>query len=311
MRLIKTHAIIYIMVNLPFQNNKPQQPPTPLEQRKKAVEQQQGQIDKEFKRRVFIEKYTRSLVLAGVLVVFFLFGLWGYSTNFELLRSIFQGEDPTPPVIVDGPGDDFKIVAENATLVQNPDKVSYDVFARMNNTDLEWGVSELEYTINLLDGAGQVLGTRIGKTYILPRSQKALAEINVPAATQPVSVSIDFKPVKVQKLRDFGTIDFAVTNVRYFELNNRGRVTGTFTNNSPFGFDTIDVVVVLFDRQQNIVGINKTVIGQVLPSQQRDFTVIWPEYLGQGIQVVVEPSVDVFNSSNFLDIFSETQELDF
>jgi hypothetical protein len=298
-------------MDLPFQNKEPKQELTPLEKRKQAVEQQQAQIDKEYGRKIFVEKYAKSLGLAAFLVVLFFFGVYGVVTNFQFFRDVFSTQPAPPPVIVDGPGEDFAITAQNPVIIENPDEASYDIFARMVNVDTEWGVSELDYTIELLSASGDVVGTRVGQTYILPQTRKALAEINIPASVKPVSLRIDFNPVKVQKLQDFGTIDFAVTGTRYFEFNNGGRVSGTFINNSPFGFDTIDVVVVLFDRNQNVVGVNRTVIGQVLSSQQRDFTLTWPEYQGEGIQVVVEPSVDVFSSSNFLNTFSQTQELDF
>lgn len=298
-------------MELPFQNKESKNELTPLEQRQKAVETQQQQIDKEFEQKMFIEKYGRSLVLAAVAVVVFLLGIWGFTSNYQLISSFFDRDEPAPVVQTDGPPDGFEIIGESSAIIQNPDKRTYDVFVRLVNSDPEWGVSMLEYEIGLKGAGGNIVGSRKGSTYILPNSRKALAEINIPANAVPTSIDLKLEPQKVQRLRDFGTIELGLRGIRYFQQNNRGRAEGTLINNSPFAFNQIDVVVVLFNRDQEIVGLNKTVIGSVLSSQQRDFTVSWPEYLGSDTQVVVEPTVNVFESSNFLNTFGSTQELDF
>ncbi len=298
-------------MDLPFQKKQPKKTLTPLEHREQMVAAQQNAIDKEFEKKIFIEKYGKSLILASILVVLFFFGLYGFFTNFQFIQSLFRTEPEAPQVVVEGPPEGFQITSETPTIIQNSDGATYDVFTRMINSDQEWGVSHLSYTVELLNASGKVVGSRKGSTYILPKSRKALAEINVPASGVPKSLRFNFVPEKVQKLRDFGAIELLVTDVAYTQFGTKGRATGTFVNKSPFAFESIDVVVVLFNKNQEIVGVNKTVIGSVLSSQQRDFSVTWPEYAGEGIQAVVEPSIDVFTSSNFLNTFSQTQELDF
>lgn len=298
-------------MDLPFQKKKPKKALTPLEQRERFVAAQQSAIDTDFEKKLFVEKYGKSLILASILVVLFFFGMYGFFTNFQFVKDLFRTEPKIPQVIVDAPPEGFKITSETPTIIQNSDGETYDVFTRMINSDQEWGVSHLSYIVELLDASGKVIGSRKGDTYILPKSRKALAEINVPASGIPKSLRFNFEPEKVQKLRDFGTIELLVTNVIYSKFGTKGRAKGTFVNKSPFAFESIDIVVVLFNKNQEIVGVNKTVIGSVLSSQQRDFSVTWPEYLGDDIQAVVEPSIDVFTSSNFLNTFSQTQELDF
>ncbi|MBU1118432.1 FxLYD domain-containing protein [Patescibacteria group bacterium] len=289
---------------------KPEEPLSPLDQRKKQVEAKEQDIDKEYDRKLFIVKYKRPFIYGAIAVILGIVLTIGIINGAKYIESFFPEEDTTPIVEEEKPSADFKITSKDVTIISETDD-SYDVFMRLVNTDPVWGVSKLAYTVVLKDAAGQEVGRKSGTTYSAPRSTRTLAVLGVDVAAEPASIEVLLDPVMVQKLKDFGSIQLTLKNVRYEDFRGRGRVTGTLVNDSPFSFNQVDLDVVLFNKQQEIVGINHTNVNAIRSGEERDFVVTWPDYLGESTQAIVEPSVDVFSSSAFMNEYQEGQELSY
>lgn len=295
----------------PFKQKKKEVGPLKqVDPRKQFFDNQRAELDKEYQQKLFIEQYARRIGVSAVVVIAAIFGGLALWLGFDSIVAFFSNE-PEPVEVVDMPPDDFAIKTEDIKVVPSGFEDRYDVFARLSNVDREWGVAELEYTFRLLNAAGEVVGEESDVTYILPGEQRSLLEVNVLVSDTPSSVEMEMNPRVVQKLKQITRLDFSFPFVAYDERLGKGRVRGTIKNDTAFAFDQVDLDIIVFNRQNEIVALNKTNVNALVSGEQRDFVVTWPEQLGSDLQVQVQPHVNVFLSSAFLNVYSEGAQIDF
>lgn len=295
----------------PFKKNKPPAPPLePVNERKQFVEKQHKELEGEYQKKVFIERYSRRIAIASIVVIGALFAGVAVWLSFDSIVNFFSPKEE-PVVIVDKPPEDFAITPKDVKVVPSGIEDRFDVFARLENNNREWGVAELLYTFKLLNSAGAVIGEKSGNTYVLPGEQRSLIEVNVFTSDTPARVEITVDPQKVQRLKQDTRLDFSFPALSYSERIGKGQVRGTIKNETPFAFDQIDLDVIVFNRQNEIIALNKTNLNALTSGEERDFIALWPESLGSNLQVQVEPHVNVFLSSSFLNVYSNGAQLDF
>ena len=78
-------------------------------------------------------------------------------------------------------------------------------------------------------------------------------------------------------------------------------------NSSDFDFDKVEVGVILFGDDNQIVAVNRTNIRTFLSRTERGFSVSWPTELPESVRQDIEVLTNVFENANFIRNYG-TQE---
>jgi hypothetical protein len=78
------------------------------------------------------------------------------------------------------------------------------------------------------------------------------------------------------------------------------RYSASVLNKSKFAFDTVDVIVLLFDNKNTIVSANSTVQRTLLPGEERAFVMTWPFAVADAVRAHVIVTTNIFANDNFI-----------
>lgn len=187
----------------------------------------------------------------------------------------------------------------------------YDFIAQVSNPNTDYGSSVVTYVLTHTDANGQKTSEE-GNFYILPGQTRYLVRNALKSLTEISEMTLEVKSVDWEKVNmPGGGISFAVQGKDLKNINKGSvavRVAGVLLNDSNYDFDTVDIVVVVFDSQADIIGVNKTDIRTFLAHTSRGFTVEWPSpFKADAYRIDIEASTNLFNNSNFIKDYG-TQE---
>jgi len=184
------------------------------------------------------------------------------------------------------------------TLWSRPFKVSdgvYDVAAFVENSNI-FGLERLQYVFRLEDEEGLLIKERVGETYVNPDERFVIVESDVMTGSREAArVLIEFKNrsewIRFESLSDRPIIS---TRDKEFEVVRSPKVTARIENKSLRDLEDVEVPVVVFDVDENVIGVSKTEIE--LLDKDLPFTVFytWPEkFLGEAIFVELFPRMNI------------------
>lgn len=189
---------------------------------------------------------------------------------------------------------------------------NYDLAAQIRNPNLSWGAASFEYKFEAFGSDGVLLGSRSGKSFLLPAADTVLIENNF-SSSRPISrLEISFTPVlKIdwRKLKDLTGFELKKRNVtfRYLKPPETGfaELTGLAINASDFSFQRLTIKTVLLGANREALAVNKTELFTVQGGEERFFKLIWPfRFSGEVNQQLVFVETDVFSDENFLRRYS-------
>jgi hypothetical protein len=185
----------------------------------------------------------------------------------------------------------------------------YDFVAQINNPNSLFGASRANYVLNINTEDGTVF-KREGTFFVLPGQTRFLIIPGIKTQSKINDISIEITSIEWQKISNFEQISFPILRKSYQIINNDGvfsEFEAIVFNNSDFSFDKVDVSVVLFDDQDQIIGVNRTDIRTFISKTERGFKVIWPTEIPVSIRQDVEVLTNIFENSNFMRKYG-TQE---
>lgn len=194
---------------------------------------------------------------------------------------------------------------------------SYDLVARIENPNKNFGLSKMDYSFKLFDAENNLLKEQKGSSFILPGQKKYLMEISADAgkAVDHLELAVS-NPDKTEwkKLNDnFETPNIFVRERQFKYLeNNQGEASGILKNDSSFDFGEILVSVVLFSENKEILGINKTDVNSVLSGEERHFSTLWFEPVkGEVKSIEITAETNVFLDDVFMRRYSSQESEQF
>jgi hypothetical protein len=156
------------------------------------------------------------------------------------------------------------------------------------------------YELQVLDDQGSVITTEKGKSYILPGDIKyitardttgnaASIKLIQQAGTQAVEYNVQKNPFQILPKVD-------TVNQRIEPLNDETlKITSQFINRDKLSITEVDVLYILRDRREKIIGIGTTKFNGFVPESTRDFTANHPKHIN-----AEATNLDVRWSTNFL-----------
>jgi hypothetical protein len=184
----------------------------------------------------------------------------------------------------------------------------YDVVAKIKNPNPNHGSGYLPYVFEFYDSKDQLIGQSQGVDFILPNQTKYLLNIKASAPDNVAKVKISFKNKEInwQKLKeDYQPPQLTITQKKYLILDKPGifsQLSGVVVNKSSFDFNEVDIDVLLFDSQGQLVGLNATKVNALLAGQERYFIVSWFNRTKNDANIFeTEAETNIFNSDNFIN----------
>jgi hypothetical protein len=200
-------------------------------------------------------------------------------------------------------------------LIQNDNKLKFDdvglsdllgdqkllyTFAN-NQTNKSFGYDPFVYKAQVLDENGKVLSETTEKTYILPGEATFLSAYsedsnatNLKIIQLPETKQIKYNPLANPLLRKI-TLD--VRDTRIIELDQSNlTLKASLKNIENIQIKKIDVVLIIRDSQDGIVGAKNFTFNNLSPQEERDIELIYPKPKNKNAA-----SLDVRYSVNFLD----------
>lgn len=178
----------------------------------------------------------------------------------------------------------------------------YDFVAKIKNSHQQFGASEVEYELILFNGDDYELDKEEGVFYILPGQTKYLILTHITTEKNVQRTDFKIKSAIWQKLGSIEGMNFIVKSQTYTSLPGDGTALDVnILNDSDSDFEIVDIDVVLYNPQGDIVAINRSDIRTFLSRTERGFRVVWPFQINSQVdKIEVYPSTNLFNNSNFI-----------
>jgi hypothetical protein len=215
---------------------------------------------------------------------------------------------PTPPPIFQ------PLETKSVHYIQSSDSV--DAVIQLKNPNVRAGVANLPITFKFKDSRDQVVAESTTNAYILPGSTQYVATFNVPV-TVPITSVIPilpenpvFTPISDSfQLPRFSTImrDRTIRTIANQPFEEQKGLVG---NNNPFVFRTVDIIVIGFNSEGEIVGLGQTSVGDLEIGEQREFTVQWLLPSQSVERVIAIPTTNIFLKDNIREIKRDPSLLD-
>jgi hypothetical protein len=205
------------------------------------------------------------------------------------------------PIIVEKPNPiALKVTQYNSISLGNGYS---DFWAEINNPNDDFGAKSLDYTFVLKNSTGDIQ-RKTGNTFILPGDKKRyILLLNYPGNYTLQGFELSDTPMWAQ-LSKFNLPELSKKNITIGVSDKAGKsftVGGVLTNISEFNLKNIQVMAILTDDNANIVGVNETLIRDVLKTESRDFELTWDSVIPNASAA----NTTILTQSNVLD----TEEL--
>lgn len=177
-------------------------------------------------------------------------------------------------------------VANAVAYIQNP-----NIFAAARN---------VPYQFKVYDANHEFIVERDGVAYIAPNGASAIFEGGIPVGSR-VPQYAEFKftadPLWVSLDPRVGSITVVPSNAVLENADTKPKVTGTISNVSDrYGVKNISVVAILYNADDNAIGVSQTYLPGLDPKGQTTAYFTWPNpFIGNVVRTELIPRFDVFN----------------
>lgn len=175
---------------------------------------------------------------------------------------------------------------------------SYSGYIKVKNINLEWGAASQQYMAEFKTLGGTSITKVNGSTYILPASEKIIVFSRFSSESKPEEIVAALGETVFTHKPEV-TANFELERVN-FQNNPDGLVIAAGVKNlTPFTVKKIDLPVIVFNNQNEIVGVNFTNINDVLSGDTRTFTYSWPIQVPGAVRAEIGPEIDIFDRNIF------------
>jgi hypothetical protein len=180
-----------------------------------------------------------------------------------------------------------------------------DFWVEISNPNDGFGAAKLEYSFILQNSNGEET-KRNGDTFILPGDKKRyILLLNISSEYDLQQFEITKEP-KWTQLSKFALPELVVRSTRLGESSKAGNAFtafGILTNASPVNLKNIQLIAVITDDKDNIIGVNETLVRDVLTLESRDFEMTWPnEVIGASLTKVYAQSNVLSNRALLIEL---------
>ena len=173
-----------------------------------------------------------------------------------------------------------------------------DFWAEISNPNDDFGSSKLGYTFVLKNSKEEIV-RKSDATFILPGDKKRyVLLLNISSEYKIENFELSDN-LEWSKLSKFNLPELAIRNVELGNSKKAGNdftAFGILTNNSSVNLKNIQIIAILTDNNKEIIGVNETLIRDVLTAESRDFEMIWKNQINNASST----NTTIYAQSNIL-----------
>ena len=156
---------------------------------------------------------------------------------------------------------------------------TYDVAAEIRNPNVKLAAAHFDYEFKLFDETGFLVASRRGTSFIYPGETVRLAEVGIMSGRIVRNTSITFENFK-WILTEAPSPDIIAGNREYIIESGDGArasvVKALISNRMLIDLPEIEVSALAFDERGNLLGVNRTILRQVLAGETKAVRFSWP-----------------------------------
>jgi len=184
---------------------------------------------------------------------------------------------------------------------------TYDILAKISNPNNLFGVSQLKYTITLLDKEETKLGEYSGESFVLPRETKSIILQGVELSQAPDDVQAIVEDVEWVQFQDYTEPKLRFVRKEFRPITSGpgyGEVYGLLRNDSTLDFHKLHIKITLRDEKDQIIALHTTEMNTITAGEERDFFLQFPEkFEGHVAKIEAEAEADVINAENYMRLY--------
>ncbi|HYC79919.1 MAG TPA: FxLYD domain-containing protein [Candidatus Binatia bacterium] len=177
---------------------------------------------------------------------------------------------------------------------------TYSGYVRVKNNNSEWGVPEQGYRFEFKTTSGSLITGTDGATFILPFSEKLIVFPRFSSSTKPDVVNFVLKESNFIRPPNLPPLDFEIQRRSLDLQTNQTAVNAVIVNRTPFKVSRVDMPVLLYDNQNQIIGVNYTNINDLESSESRSFQYVWYNRINNVARVEIIPEINIYNKDIFV-----------
>ncbi len=263
------------------------------------------------RNRILLRQILHGSLIA-LNVVLWLFVLWGlldwlaisYPYESRIPLKIATNQITSESLVAAAP----KPLQPSQTYVFDSTGGRRDMLAELSNPNAQW-YAAFDYRFDI---AG--LQTPLRQGFILPQSQRYITELGFASSTgrtarlivdnlhwmriDPAWVDRDYKSFAESRLA-FDFLDIKYTRDIIIGTQTIGRTDFTLVNNSPYGYWSVDLTVVLY-RGSVPVGVTTITRNDIKPGESTPVSINWYENLPGITRTEIRASVNILDPEAYL-----------
>ncbi len=154
----------------------------------------------------------------------------------------------------------------------------YNLLAYIENPNTNGYVRNAQYSFKMYNKEGVLIGERVGQVSIAPKSARPIIENGVKTFEQiPTKVSFEFTaPLTYEQAKPKDSL--VVIKDEIIENTEKSpRVKAKIQNLSLKKLENIDVIVLVYDVFDNVLGTSSTFVKTLNPEEISDIVFTWPQ----------------------------------
>ena len=174
----------------------------------------------------------------------------------------------------------------------------FDAAALIQNQNEVLSSSHVVYEFALFDEFGLVTRKK-GETYLLAQERTPIIEPGIVTTRDPSRVEFRIVSIDWQVRKDIHPNVFAER--REYKVvgagdKKQGVVDATIFNGTPYDYRSVDVYVLALDKDNNLLGVNRSALENIRAGSHNPLRLIWPQELpGAVASVEVTTRLDIFD----------------
>lgn len=176
---------------------------------------------------------------------------------------------------------------------------TYSGYARIKNVNSEWGVPELSYQALFKSSSGSTVMSLGGTAFILPSTDKVIVFPRFNASAKPSSLDVTFITPDFIRPPSLPNMNLEIQRKNIDAGTNQTLVNAVIVNHTPFKISRVDLPVLLFDKNNQIVGVNYTNINDLESNESRSFQYTWSAKINNVARIEIVPELNIYNRSLF------------
>jgi|GEM_PF-2107531 len=179
-------------------------------------------------------------------------------------------------------------------------KGTYSGYVRLKNPNSEWGVSDQSYSVSFKSASGVPVHAHNASTFILPGADKVIAFPRFSSSSAPTSLDLSLGESHFTRPVSMPTLSLEIQRRAIDLTADQSVVSAVILNRTPFKLARVDLPVLLFNAQNQVIGANYTNINDLDYNESRSFQYTWFNRINNVSRIEIVPELNIYNRDLFV-----------